>query len=479
MDTPPTTAPDPVTGSADAWAETQACPGLGTDLGWAQVQVVIEQARTAVGRLRDLAGWATGTQLQECLAALGELALSVDAAEVAVVAEAVTQGQHLAGPAPQPPAGWVAITSRRYASGPGASRLVTLAHAVQPATVTRKAGILAPGSDGDVLGDAILSGAAPRECAAVALAEMTRLAPDLQDHVHPMVWAGYAHFAAAGDLKQVRAFREAMYAKFGSPERKRKDAETARRHAALSAGTEAGDGLHEYRMRLDGEAAAVLEAALDPLTEPVPAADGGPDPRAWATRRADALLALIRRAVGASQSVPAQPETQLNVIIGLQDLLDGAGAATTITGLDAGRYLFAPITERLACGAALTPIILDEHGNVVLIGRTKRLFTRTQIAALHIRDEHCTFPGCRRPAGWCQAHHLIHWLHDGETELDNGALLCDLHHHIVHSRRLAGIVTTGPPGSPDEHRLRVVWDLTPGSYDTLLAARRAHTPDTA
>lgn len=60
MDTPPTTAPDPVTGSADAWAETQACPGLGTDLGWAQVQVVIEQARTAVGRLRDLAAGPPG-----------------------------------------------------------------------------------------------------------------------------------------------------------------------------------------------------------------------------------------------------------------------------------------------------------------------------------------------------------------------------------------------------------------------------------
>ena len=40
----------------------------------------------------------------------------------------------------------------------------------------------------------------------------------------------------------------------------------------------------------------------------------------------------------------------------------------------------------------------------------------TQVIA---RDRHCRFPGCRRPARWCDAHHIIHWLDLGPTDLDN------------------------------------------------------------
>ncbi|MHB8466281.1 MAG: HNH endonuclease signature motif containing protein [Acidimicrobiales bacterium] len=42
------------------------------------------------------------------------------------------------------------------------------------------------------------------------------------------------------------------------------------------------------------------------------------------------------------------------------------------------------------------------------------------------------FPGCDRPPGWCQAHHIIWWTKDGPTDLDNLALLCSHHHHLVH-----------------------------------------------
>ncbi|MBW4096438.1 MAG: HNH endonuclease, partial [Acidobacteria bacterium] len=32
----------------------------------------------------------------------------------------------------------------------------------------------------------------------------------------------------------------------------------------------------------------------------------------------------------------------------------------------------------------------------------------------------------------CEAHHLDHWSHGGTTSLDNSALLCSYHHHLVH-----------------------------------------------
>ena len=52
------------------------------------------------------------------------------------------------------------------------------------------------------------------------------------------------------------------------------------------------------------------------------------------------------------------------------------------------------------------------------------------------------------PAGRVgDAHHLIHWADGGPTDLTNAALLCRLH-TIVHARRYAGQVATGPPGTP-------------------------------
>jgi len=41
------------------------------------------------------------------------------------------------------------------------------------------------------------------------------------------------------------------------------------------------------------------------------------------------------------------------------------------------------------------------------------------------------FPGCQRPAAWCH-NHIRHWVDGGETELDNGALVCHFHHDQIH-----------------------------------------------
>ena len=146
----------------------------------------------------------------------------------------------------------------------------------------------------------------------------------------------------------------------------------------------------------------------------------------------------------------------------------------TVGGVDAGRFLSPKTARKLACGGDVTPIVVNAAGNPVVIGHTKRLFTREQAPALMVRDQGCSFPGCTRPAGWSDAHHLIHWADGGPTDLTNAALLCRLHHTIVHARRYAGQVATGPPGTPDQDRLRVVWDLTLGSYDQHLARHRAN-----
>jgi hypothetical protein len=69
---------------------------------------------------------------------------------------------------------------------------------------------------------------------------------------------------------------------------------------------------------------------------------------------------------------------------------------------------------------------------VLNLGRTSRFPNLAQRRALVVRDRGCVFPGCNRPPAACIAHHLKFWSHNGRTDLDNLALVCHYHHHLVH-----------------------------------------------
>ena len=175
------------------------------------------------------------------------------------------------------------------------------------------------------------------------------------------------------------------------------------------------------------------------------------DPRTPATRRADALLELISRAVGAPQGVTRTPRTKLVVTMSLDALVEsvqGAGLA------DNDEVLSASTVRRLACEAEILPMVLGADSEVLDLGRTERYFTPSQRLALGRRDKGCSFPGCTVPPQWCDAHHVVHWLHGGTTDLPNGALLCGRHHTIVHSLGLTATVTPTSVEwqAPPEHR---------------------------
>ncbi|MEI6624009.1 MAG: HNH endonuclease signature motif containing protein [Actinomycetes bacterium] len=48
------------------------------------------------------------------------------------------------------------------------------------------------------------------------------------------------------------------------------------------------------------------------------------------------------------------------------------------------------------------------------------------------RDQGCCYPGCERPPGWCEAHHVTEWARGGKTSLSNLILLCARHHRTIH-----------------------------------------------
>ncbi len=87
--------------------------------------------------------------------------------------------------------------------------------------------------------------------------------------------------------------------------------------------------------------------------------------------------------------------------------------------------------RRLACDADVLGAIVNSSGDVLALGRTRRLVSRAQRRALMIRDRSCRFPGCRQDRH-LQAHHRRSWLDGGPTDLANLILLCQRHHTAVH-----------------------------------------------
>ena len=68
--------------------------------------------------------------------------------------------------------------------------------------------------------------------------------------------------------------------------------------------------------------------------------------------------------------------------------------------------------------------------------------TDRQYRALLLRQHgHCAHPGCPNTKN-LHAHHRIHWIHGGRTDLDNLLLLCE-RHHVAHHAGEFEIFTAG------------------------------------
>ena len=136
---------------------------------------------------------------------------------------------------------------------------------------------------------------------------------------------------------------------------------------------------------------------------------------------------------------------QVVVTVPLSTLRDGIGAGT----LDDGTVISAAEARRLSCDARIIPAVLAGRGEVLDLGRARRLFTRALRRKLALRDRGCAFPGCDRPTAWCDAHHITPWARGGPTSVDNGVLLCAHHHRLV--ERGDCEVVLAADGIPDFH----------------------------
>ena len=138
---------------------------------------------------------------------------------------------------------------------------------------------------------------------------------------------------------------------------------------------------------------------------------------------------MARRALAAGDLPDIGGERpHVTVTLAIRTLVAGVGAAT----LDDGRRIFPEAARRIACDARLIPAVLGGPGEVLDIGRSRRLFTGPLRRALVLRDRGCAFPGCDRPPAWRGAHHIRSWADGGGTALGNGVQLCGHHHTVIH-----------------------------------------------
>jgi len=241
------------------------------------------------------------------------------------------------------------------------------------------------------------------------------------------------------------------------------DREQARRTARSLRLVRQPDGMTRIVWLLDPESAAIVTVVYDRATSP---RRGGPrfvDPaaRAVASRIAeddrtteqlasDAFTELLRQSatVDRAQLVGGE-EPAVRVLVPAAALRAGAGHGV----LESGEAVALSTVQRLACAGGILPVVLDRVGQVVDLGRGRRLYNRAQRRALAARDGGCMWPGCERPPSWTEAHHIRSWSEGGRTDLVNGILLCRHHHLRLHderwriTRRVGRYWLEPPPGS--------------------------------
>lgn len=376
---------------------------------------VLTSMSERLGPCADAATWALSEgELVGSLDAVHRLEQQVAAVKMALVREVDGRGLADAHGASST-AAWL---RDRLRIGPSAARaLVTVAAALDDGPPAVRAA-LAEGTinaeQARVITDAVAG--LPADAGTAASEQATGLLIDWAGRFDPSILRRLGHRV----LAQVDPDR-ADAAELAALERAEERAQH-RRHLTWSVGP---DGQTRLTGSLDAETAGLLHAALDPLCAP----HGVGDDRSPGQRRVDALAEICRLALHTGQ-LPDNGGDRPQLVVTTQfDLLTGR---LGIGSLDTGQQLTPADVRRLACDAAVLPAVLGGAGQVLDVGRQRRLITGPLRRALVLRDRGCGFPGCDRPPRWTDGHHITAWSDGGSTALDNAVLLCRHHHRLIH-----------------------------------------------
>jgi hypothetical protein len=68
--------------------------------------------------------------------------------------------------------------------------------------------------------------------------------------------------------------------------------------------------------------------------------------------------------------------------------------------------------QRHACDSPRLGAVIDKHGKVLALGRTRRLVSKAQCRALLIGDQMCRYPGCHQTRH-LKVHYAVPWILGG------------------------------------------------------------------
>jgi hypothetical protein len=210
------------------------------------------------------------------------------------------------------------------------------------------------------------------------------------------------------------------------------------RHAARELRMWQRGGYLHLRGQLPDDMGARFEQTITSLTEQMRPKKG----QAWVPfeqRAADALLQLCDPPT-ADDDVPS-----LSRLAGIQIAVPLRGSAEI-----AGVPIADNLLEQLRANASITPVLVDDDGAVIGIGRAVPAISPKVRRAVLLRDARCRVPGCARRRG-LEVHHLVPRSRQGSDDISNLAAVCPAHHRLLVPHGLLALV--GNPNLPDGLKL--------------------------
>ena len=230
---------------------------------------------------------------------------------------------------------------------------------------------------------------------------------------------------ASGSPRDTRRGLESWLAMVDeSGEAEREELLRLKRHLTF---TSNGEGMYDVKGVLMPDDIAHVQAALDHIAGAAYADETG---RPHHTRIADSLVELCQ-AYNAGTVTGGRERPKVLISVPFETVVERSAARGVAIGLDA--TVSGETVRKMCCDAELNRVVTRGASTILDYGTTTRLASDSQYHALVARDGGCRWPGCDRPPGWTQAHHIDEVvLEDGPTDLNKMCLNCSTHHDYVH-----------------------------------------------
>lgn len=146
-------------------------------------------------------------------------------------------------------------------------------------------------------------------------------------------------------------------------------------------------------------------------------------PVAFAARCADALLEI---AAGFRADSGEAPKIDVVLVAEISEIAEEGSVIEIGEG-----FCSVDVAKRIMCDSHVQLVLKDPDGQIKALGSRSRNVPEKLRRVVRTRDKTCRFPGCSRTK-FAEIHHIVHVADGGKTVLENLAMICYAHHHLIH-----------------------------------------------